>query len=186
MNNKTHFTVLLPLGREAQDMLQQESSRKDLRAMLWSQAAECMKPLLGRTCARFSPAVLPDPLPYGVAFGQTEPQTFLMCYLTAREAQEEELAARNLWIHSRGQTILSERLGENIGVTITAFQRGDPELNREFELGDRFLQNDITGAACLYYLGIKKNYIGEALENQILSQIGQYAICVADLWPMEG
>ena len=59
-------------------------------------------------------------------------------------------------------------------------------LCRELERGNRFFQGDITCAACLYYLGLNKSYIEERQEQQILSQVDRYAICVADLWPVEG
>ena len=62
----------------------------------------------------------------------------------------------------------------------------DPELCQELERGNRFFQGDITCAACLYYLGLNKSYIEEKQEQQILSQVDRYAICVADLWPVEG
>ena len=186
MDNKNHFTVVLPLGDTGQAMLRNESDLTDLRAALWNRAADAMKPLLGRICSRISPAVLPGLPPYSVALGRTEPNVFLMRYLAAREAQEMELADRNLRIRSRGRIIFSERLDESIGMTVTAFRRDDPELCQELERGNRFFQGDITCAACLYYLGLNKSYIEEKQEQQILSQVDRYAICVADLWPVEG
>lgn len=186
MDNKNYFTVVLPLSDTELAMLRQESSLTDLRATLWDRAAHTMKPLLGRTCSGISPAVLPGLPPYGVALGRTEPHVFLMCYLAAMEAQEKELADRDFRIRGRGRTIFSKRLDESIDVTVTAFRRDDPELYRELERIDRFFQGDITGAACLYYLGLNKSYIKEEQEKQILSQVDRYAICVADLWPIEG
>ena len=186
MDNKNHFTVVLPLGDTGQAMLRNESDLTDLRAMLWNRAADAMKPLLGRICSRISPAVLPGLPPYSVALGRTEPNVFLMRYLAAREAQEMELANRNLRIRSRGRTVLFQQLVESIGMTVTAFRRDDPELCLELERGNRFFQGDITCAACLYYLGLNKSYIEEKQEQQILSQVDRYAICVADLWPVEG
>ena len=91
MDNKNHFTVVLPLSDTELAMLRQEPSLTDLRATLWNRAADSMKPLLGRICSRISPAVLPGLPPYSVALGRTEPHAFLMCYLAAREAQEKEL-----------------------------------------------------------------------------------------------
>lgn len=186
MDNKNYFTVVLPLSDTELAMLRQEPSLTDLRATLWNRAADSMKPLLGRICSRISPAVLPGLPPYSVALGRTEPHAFLMCYLAAREAQEKELADRDLRIRGKGRTIISERLDESIGVTVTAFRCDDPELRRELERGDHFFRGDITGAACLYYLGLNKNYIKEEQEEQILSRVDRYAICVADLWPVEG
>lgn len=186
MDNKNHFTVVLPLRDMELAMLQRESNLTDLRAALWNRAADAMKPLLGRICSRISPAALPGLPPYSVALGRTEPHVFLMRYLAAREAQEMELADRNLRIRGRGRTIFSERLDKSIGVTVTAFRRDDPELCRELERSDRFFQGDITGSACLYYLRLNKNYIEDEQEKQILSRVDRYAICVADLWPLEG
>ena len=82
-----------------------------------------------------------------------------------------------------------EKSWENIGISndfIFGKVMQDPELCRELERGDHFFRRDITGAACLYYLGLNKNYIKEEQEEQILSRVDRYAICVADLWPVEG
>ncbi len=185
MNHKKQFSIVLPLDEAAQDMAQQESSRNKLRAILWSQAAEHMKPLLGKTCSSFTPALLPVALPYGVVLGRTEPHEFLMCYLSAREAQENEIAARNLRIRERGRTVLAKQLDEHIGMTVTEFNCDDPVLQRELELGNRFFHGDITAAASLYYVGDNKNYIDAEREKEILSCLEQYAICVAELGPLE-
>ncbi len=185
MNHKKQFSIVLPLDEATQDMARQESSRNKLRAILWSQAAEHMKPLLGKTCSSFTPALLPVALPYGVVLGRTEPHEFLMCYLSAREAQENEIAARNLRIRERGRTVLAKQLDEHIGMTVTEFNCDDPVLQRELELGNRFFHGDITAAASLYYVGDNKSYIEAEREKEILSCLEQYAICVAELGPLE-
>lgn len=59
MDNKNHFTVVLPLSDMELAMLQRESNLTDLRAALWNRAADAMKPLLDRICSRISPAALP-------------------------------------------------------------------------------------------------------------------------------
>ena len=95
MNDKTYFTVVVPLDHNARKMAGDARLRQPLRSMIWSQAAEQLKPLLGKICSSFSPAVAPfgKPmcLPFGVALGAADPQLFLMCYLHAREQQEKEI-----------------------------------------------------------------------------------------------
>lgn len=53
------------------------------------------------------------------------------------------------------------------------------------DVAQRFFSDDITAAAGLYYSGFASNYISEQQERQILSNLGAYALCVAELQPME-
>ena len=89
MNEKNYFTIVVPLSPDAQKIVQGNPSAVPLRAAVWSQAAERMKPLLGGVCSRFSPAAAPygEPLhlPFGVALGGAEAEQFLLCYFHARE-----------------------------------------------------------------------------------------------------
>ena len=59
MNEKNYFTIVVPLSPDAQKIVQGNPSAVPLRAAVWSQAAERMKPLLGGVCSRFSPAAAP-------------------------------------------------------------------------------------------------------------------------------
>lgn len=80
MNEKNYFTIVVPLSPDAQKIVQGNPSAVPLRAAVWSQAAERMKPLLGGVCSRFSPAAAPygEPLhlPFGVALGGAEAEQF--------------------------------------------------------------------------------------------------------------
>ena len=93
MNEKNYFTIVVPLSPDAQKIVQGNPSAVPLRAAVWSQAAERMKPLLGGVCSRFSPAAAPygEPLhlPFGVALGGAEAEQFLLCYLVRS----------GLWMH---------------------------------------------------------------------------------------
>ena len=175
MNEKNYFTIVVPLSPDAQKIVQGNPSAVPLRAAVWSQAAERMKPLLGGVCSRFSPAVAPygEPLhlPFGVALGGAEAEQFLLCYFHARENQEEE-------IRSRTQAIRA--LGRKVGQF-----HPDPELHKQMDVAQRFFSDDITAAAGLYYLGFGSNYINEQQERQILSNPEAYALCVAELQPVE-
>lgn len=190
MREKTYFTVVLPLSPEAQKMARDPQASVSLRPMVWSQAAAQLQPLLGKTCTCFSPALFPygEPmrLPYGVALGGAESQIFLLCYLNAREWQEQEIESRNRAIRAQGRQIGQFRPDENTEVTVMAFRSASPELMEHIETARRFFSNDITAAAGLYYLGFHSNYINERQEQQILSDLGAYALCVAELQPMEG
>ena len=95
MSEKRYFTIIMPLNDDAQSMIGLKSGQYQLRAALWSRAAERMKPLLGKTCSMFAPAVAPAycnaPVPFGVALGAVEPHEFLMRYFAAQQAQENEI-----------------------------------------------------------------------------------------------
>ena len=56
---------------------------------------------------------------------------------------------------------------------------------QQMDVAQRFFSDDITAAAGLYYLGFGSNYINEQQERQILSNPEAYALCVAELQPVE-
>lgn len=70
-------------------------------------------------------------------------------------------------------------------MTVMAFRSSDPELHKQMDVAQRFFSDDITAAAGLYYLGFGSNYINEQQERQILSNPEAYALCVAELQPVE-
>lgn len=189
MSDKTYFTIVVPLAPDAQKMVQSKQAALTLRAAVWAQAAERMKPLLGSVCARFSPAVVPygEPLhlPFGVALGGTDAEQFLLCYFHARENQEEEIKSRTQAIRSLGRTVGQFCPDEETTLTVLAFRSSDPKLHKQMDVAQRFFSDDITAAAGLYYLGFDSNYISEQQEQQILSNPGAYALCVAEFHPME-
>ena len=189
MNDKTYFTVVVPLDTNARKMAGDARLRQPLRPMIWSQAAEQLKPLLGKICSSFSPAIAPfgKPmcLPFGVVLGAAAPQLFLLCYKHAREQQEKEIAARNSKIRARGVPVSHFRPDQNTEVTVMAYRSADPELQSYVETARRFFSNDITAAAGLYYQGFNSNYISGKQEEHILSNLNAYALCVAELQPVE-
>lgn len=189
MNEKTYFTMVIPLSPDAQKVVEGDPAAVPLRAAIWSQAAEHLKPLLGKVCARFFPAAVPygEPLhlPYGVALGGAETEQFLLCYLHARENQEEEIKKRTQAIRALGKTVGQFHPDEETTLTVLAFHSADPGLQERLKIAEHFFSNDITAAAGLYYLGFGSNYISEQQERQILSNLGAYALCVAELQPME-
>ena len=182
-------TIVVPLSPDAQKIVQGNPSAVPLRAAVWSQAAERMKPLLGGVCSRFSPAVAPygEPLhlPFGVALGGAEAEQFLLCYFHARENQEEEIRSRTQAIRALGRKVGQFHPDEETTLTVMAFRSSDPELHKQMDVAQRFFSDDITAAAGLYYLGFGSNYINEQQERQILSNPEAYALCVAELQPVE-
>lgn len=189
MSDKTYFTVVVPLAPNAQKMAQSKQAALSLRAAVWAQAAEHMKPLLGKLCSHFSPAAVPygEPLhlPFGIALGGTEAEQFLLCYFHARENQEEEIKRRTQAIRALGKKIGQFYPNEERVLTVMAFCSSDPRLQERIKIAERFFSNDITAAAGLYYLGFDANYISEQQEQHILSNPGAYALCVAEFQPME-
>ena len=185
MSDKRCFTMVLPLGGTAQAMIRQKSSQYQLRAMLWSCAAERMKALLGKTCSMFAPAVTPPwggaPLPFGIALGAVEPHEFLARYFSARKAQEDEIHARVRRVEAMGDPIFTKQLTERIEVAVVAVDMSDPALQSEMEFAKRFFQGDITASCGPYYLGLNQCHVEEDMEKMILSRLGEYAVCVAEL-----
>ena len=190
MNDKTYFTVVVPLDHAARKMADDPRMHLPLRTAIWSQTARQLEPLLGKTCSGFVPSAapfdLPMSFPFGVVLGTADPQLFLICYLSAREQQEKEIQARNNEIRARGMTVGHFQPDQNTEITVTAYRSADPELRGFMETARRFFDNDITAAAGLYYRGYDANYVSEALERKILSNLSGYALCVAELQPVEG
>lgn len=185
MSEKRYFTIVMPLSDTAQAMIGLKSGQYQLRATLWSCAAERMKPLLGKTCSMFAPAVAPaycnSPVPFGVALGAVEPHEFLMRYFAAQQAQESELQARVQRIRDMGRTVFSKQFSEEVEVALVAMDMSDPAFQREMEYTNRFFQGDITAACGLYYLGPDRCHVEEDVEKSILSHLDEYAVCVAEL-----
>lgn len=190
MSEKTYFTVVVPLDESQRQMARDSSASEALRCAVWSLAAEQLKKLLGKTCSQFSPAMSPygTPmfLPYGVALGATESMPFLLCYMSAREQQENEIKARVEQIRGIGKVLYDEKLNDGHTISVTAYRSNDPELQKQMELARRFFSNDITAATGLYYLGGNTTFINEQQEQHILSNLNDYALCVVELQPLEG
>ena len=185
MNDNKYFALVVPLSPTAQKMAQDRRTALSVRQAVWSQAAEHLKPLLGKNCDSFYPAAAPygGPfrLPFGVALGCAESEHFLMCYMHARKLQEKEIETRNQAIRSMGTRIGQFHPDDETTLIITAFRSSDPKLQEHIEVARRFFSNDITAAAGRYYLGYDTNYISEQQEQRLLSGLGAYALCVAEL-----
>lgn len=185
MSEKRYLTIVMPLDGAAQDMIGLKSSQYQLRAMLWSHAAQRMKALLGKTCSMFAPAVEPAycnaPVPFGVALGAVEPHEFLMRYFAAQQAQENEIKGRMQRIKSMGRTVFSKQISEEVEVAFVAMDMSDPALQSEMEFAGRFFQGDITAACGLYFLGPNRCHVEADVEKSILTHLNEYAVCVAKL-----
>lgn len=185
MSDKKYFTIVLPLNNTAQAMIGLKSGQYQLRAMLWSYAAERMKALLGKTCSMFSPAIKPVgsgmPVPFGVALGAVEPHEFLVRYFSAQKTQGDEIHARVRRIEAMGDPIFTKQLTEKVEMAVVAVDMSDPAFQCEMEFANRFFRGDITAACGLYLLGADQCRIEEDMEKKILSRLDEYAVCVAEL-----
>lgn len=190
MNEKTYFAVVVPLSKAERQMTQDRKASQVLRQIVWSRTAERLKSLLGKTCSQFFPSMLPygEPLflPYGVVLGSVDPMPFLLCYMRARERQEQEIGARTEKIRSQGNVVFQEQVDKDRSISVTAYRSNDPSLKSYMETAQRFFSNDITAAAGLYYLGLDVNYVSKQQEQRILADLSAYALCVAELQPLEG
>jgi len=190
MKEKMYFSIVLPLDAEAQELAQRESDRNQLRAVVWSQAAEHMKALLGKTCSQFSPAPAPgenlNKLPYGVALGIAEPKEFLIRYVIAQEVHDKELHSRKQRILSLGRPLFDGQIFDGIELTVLDVAGNDPSIRREVKFVNCYRKHDITAAAGLYFLKPNRCYLSGEEERHLLSHLCDYAICVAELVPMEG
>ena len=56
---------------------------------------------------------------------------------------------------------------------------------KELELAQKFFSGDVSAAAGIYYLGYNCNQISESQEEQLLENLQEYALCVAELQELE-
>lgn len=187
MSKSNFMGVIVPLSPIMQNMIDNEETQQSARFMIWSSAAKELRALLDHRFSCLAPAVNPwgksAALPYGVALGALEREVFLDLYLTARELQEQEIQDRNAAIRSKLKPLFIRELSPEVTVTLAALPHDDPELEQELERGQKFLSGDITGAAVLYYLGYKSNYLTDQQENDLLAHMDKFALCVAELSP---
>lgn len=185
MNDNRYFALVVPLSPTTQKLAQDKQTSLSVRQAVWSQAAEHLKPILGKSCISFYPAVTPYgrpvSLPFGVVLGCTDSEEFLICYQHARRLQEKEIETRSRAIRSTGKRIGQFHPDDGTTLTVTAFRSSDPKLQEHLEVARRFFSNDITAAAGLYYLGYNSNYISEQQEQRLTSNLDAYALCVAEL-----
>lgn len=73
--------------------------------------------------------------------------------------------------------VIAERYSDVFGLETSYIPRFIEDAGQLEEL--------LTAAAGLYYLGFGSNYINEQQERQILSNPEAYALCVAELQPVE-
>ena len=108
-----------------------------------------------------------------------------MCYTRARLEQMNEIEARQQRLISRGETLLNESPIQSLNITVVSIDSSDPGTRKELELAQKFFSGDISAAAGIYYLGYNCNQISESQEEQLLENLQEYALCVAELQELE-
>ena len=112
-------------------------------------------------------------------------EDMLLCYTRARLEQMNEIEARQQRLISRGETLLNESPIQSLNITVVSIDSSNPGTRKELELAQKFFSGDVSAAAGIYYLGYNCNQISESQEEQLLENLQEYALCVAELQELE-
>ena len=171
MQDKKYLATIVPLGPQARKQIQKGENLDVIRAAVWSETAKKLTPLLGSVCSRFLPATYAWSIcnyrPFGVMLGgvTADMEDMLLCYTRARLEQMNEIEARQQRLISRGETLLNESPIQSLNITVVSI--------------------DSSAPAGIYYLGYNCNQISESQEEQLLENLQEYALCVAELQELE-
>ena len=191
MQDKKYLATIVPLGPQARKQIQKGENLDVIRAAVWSETAKKLTPLLGSVCSRFLPATYAWSIcnyrPFGVMLGgvTADMEDMLLCYTRARLEQMNEIEARQQRLISRGETLLNESPIQSLNITVVSIDSSNPGTRKELELAQKFFSGDVSAAAGIYYLGYNCNQISESQEEQLLENLQEYALCVAELQELE-
>ena len=152
----------------------------ELSEQIWRKTSELLLPNLGKMYTRFEPADAAwdtqISAPYGVVLGRSDPKTFLMLYVLGRERQEE--AAK---YHIDG-FLSSVELGDAItegnmrGFVLNPKEDAKRALSAHLFWHVGMMGGELLPDAGIYCVPARQAVIGEALDKQILQNIGHYAL----------
>lgn len=191
MQDKKYLATIVPLGPQARKQIQKGENLDVIRAAVWSETAKKLTPLLGSVCSRFLPATYAWSIcnyrPFGVMLGgvTADMEDMLLCYTRARLEQMNEIEARQQRLIAQGETLLNESPIQSLNITVVSIDSSDPGTRKELELAQKFFSGDVSAAAGIYYLGYNCNQISESQEEQLLENLQEYALCVAELQELE-
>ena len=175
MQDKKYLATIVPLGPQARKQIQKGENLDVIRSV----------------CSRFLPATYAWSIcnyrPFGVMLGgvTADMEDMLLCYTRARLEQMNEIEARQQRLISRGETLLNESPIQSLNITVVSIDSSNPGTRKELELAQKFFSGDVSAAAGIYYLGYNCNQISESQEEQLLENLQEYALCVAELQELE-
>ena len=147
---------------------------------LWTKTTELLKPNLGKLYDRFEPAGeawdKTIDKPYGVVLGRSDARAFLVLYANARECQEQAVK-----FHMNG-FLGGFDMGESFdegsmhGFTMNPKQGATTEISVHLSWHIGMMAGQIFPDAGIYFVPARQSAIGDALDQQILSNIGNYAL----------
>lgn len=157
---------------------------------VWSQAAEAVKPALGKFCNRFYPAgeawgcAIHDPL--GVVFGKKEPEKFLKIYLAALQAQRQAIQFHLERLITAEDLDSSSKIGDAL---ICAIEIDAEDTERVAHAAWYMcMQKGVLFPDCgVYYADHKRALVTHAQERAILENPAGYALDVVavEFWEEE-
>jgi len=171
-----HLTVIAPVDKA----LDEEAARMEV----WARVSALLLSQLGRSYTRFEPAAQAHgqviDRPYGVILGRSEPALFLYFYAHAKQLQEAAIE-----FHMKGltenATPISQCKTEHTAVYALQIQGDAAETSAHLHWHLSMLAGELMPDCGLYFLKQKEAFASEELDKDVLSNMRDYALCVATL-----
>ncbi len=163
---------------------------RELCEKLWAKTAELLMPNLGKHYKRFEPAATAwgneINKPYSVILGCSDPKSFLFFYVTAREAQEKAVDFHlNGFL---GGFDLGEKFDEDglHGFTMNPKEGAETAVQVHLLWHLKMMGGGFFPDAGIYCVPARQAVVTEALNEQILSDVGHYAISMVRFYAGDG
>ena len=157
---------------------------------LWAKTTELLTPNLGKLYKRFEPAgkAWGETIskPFGVVLGRSDPRAFLVLYANAREKQEE--AVKFHMGGFLGGFEIGDQFDEGTlhGFTMNPKEGKSVEISAHLSWHCSMMAGQLMPDAGIYYVPARQAVISEVLDQQILSNIGGYALSVVRFYAGDG
>lgn len=183
---KNNLAVLVPLSPDERQMTAHDGYHNQLRVSVWKTVSECLSQWLGQKYTSFMPAVcawnLPLMAPFGVILGAAEAEPFLAFYAAAHLAQIEAVERYEKALKQDSKILAQNiELGGGMTASVIRCESRNPNTRAAVEWCTRFSQGELSTDAGIYFCTPGCVQVPKSMENQILTHISDYALCVVEL-----
>ena len=157
-------------------------SDKELRENIWAQTTALLTPSLGKAFNRFEPAseVWEQKIkePFSVILGRSDPEGFLFFYTTGRKIQEKSVESH---LDALMQSFNFGEAFENDharGFSMSPKAGCEEKVSAHLFWHTGMMCGEVFPDAGIYFAAARQAVIGQALHNEILKDVGHYAIAL--------
>lgn len=164
-------------------------SNDEVRLNIWSQTAALLKPHLGKLYDRFEAAdsAWDEKIgsPYGVILGKDSPEQFLYFYSVGKKLQ-----SRAVDYHLRGflgsMDIIDKSEDAERGFTMSPKARAEDAVAAHAFWHVGMMSGELFPDAGIYFAAARQAVIGDKLHQEIMKNIGDYAIAMVRFYDLPG